>query len=331
MSIIPTLKIAGKNVGRVGYGLMQLTWADQPPSQEVSFAAMKAAVDAGANCWSSATIYGPDNANVRLIAAFLKKYPEYKEKVVLVIKGCHDQGAWLPKGGDIDFVRRELKELKEILGDKKIDVYLPARLDPNASVEKVFQNMVTLQKEGHFTAIGAGEINAESLERAAKVAPISLVENELSLFTQDEPIRKVLDWSTKNQIPYFAYSPLGHGFLAGRWKSIEDLPENSRLKSFPWFQGEAFENNVKLVERLDVIAKKKGVTTSQLALAWITQLSPYTLPIPASTKPDRVRANTESVNIKFTPEELDEINTFVANNKAVGDRYPKHLLPFLMQ
>ncbi|WWD22667.1 hypothetical protein CI109_107160 [Kwoniella shandongensis] len=323
MSSIPTITVAGKQVGRVGYGLMQLSTDSANASNEQgSLAAMKAAADAGATCWSSASFYGPDYANIRLIAKFFAKYPEYKEKIVLVIKGGYDASTFSSRGKDIGHVRREIKEMQAILGDKSIDIFLLARLESSDAVEESFQNLVTLQKEGLFNEIGASEISAASLERASKITPISLIENEISLFAYSSEIRKVIAWSETHSVPIFAYSPLGRGMLTGALKKVDDIAEGNMLRMFPQFQGEAFESNVRLVEKLEEIAKSKGIQTGELALAWLTQLSDFIIPIPGSSKTSRVISNTQAINIKLSTSELAEIQTFLDTEGVKGDRYP---------
>ncbi|WWD22252.1 hypothetical protein CI109_106743 [Kwoniella shandongensis] len=304
---IPTIAVAGRQVGRIGYGLMQLTWTAAPPTEE--------------------DLSQPS----KLPPTPVQLYPEYKEKIVLVVKGAADPVARQPKIGDIDFLRKDIADIQSILGDKPIDVYLPARLDPNTPIEKAIGNLVTLQKEGLFSAFGVSEVTAETAEKAHKVAPLSIVENEVSLFHQDEATRKIVEWSKTNKVPIFAYAPLGRGFLAGRFKKPEDIPEGFVMNNFPWFQPEAFETNAKLAEKLEEIAKSKGLTASQLALAWLTQKSEYIIPIPGSSKPDRVQSNTEAANIKFTPEELAEIDKYAEAVKVAGDRYPAPAQKYLMQ
>ncbi|WVQ83827.1 hypothetical protein IAT38_005971 [Cryptococcus sp. DSM 104549] len=333
-SAIATTTVAGKQVGRIGYGLMQLTWTPEPPSTEASFAAMKAAADAGSNCWSSASFYGnpagDPYANIKLIAAFFDKYPQYKEKIVLVVKGGVDHKALFPRGTEVDFLREELTTMKQIMGDKEIDVFSLARL-PNAPVEEVIANLVKLQNEGLFRAVGGSEMSAESMEKANKITPLAINEIEVSLWSYEPAIQAAIAYSSKASIPIFAYSPLGRGFLTRTYKTPEDIPEKSLLKHVPRFIGEAFYENLKLVDRLDELAEKKGVTTSQLALAWIISLSDQIIPIPGSSKPERVVSNIKSLEVTLTPEELKTLNDILATFEVQGTRYPARAVPDLMK
>ncbi|TYJ52207.1 hypothetical protein B9479_007195 [Cryptococcus floricola] len=332
MSSIPTTTVAGKTVGRVGFGLMQLTWNPKPPSQEVSFAAMKAAVDAGSNLWSSASFYGNpgDNfANIKLIAAFFAKYPEYKDKVVLVVKGGVNYTNLHPIS-DIDYWRNEIKQMQEILGDKKLDIFSLGRL-PDAPVEEVFANLKTLKDEGLFDGVAASELGAESLEIANKITPLAINEIEISLFSYDTSIRSAIAWHNKNKIPVFAYSPLGRGFITRTYKSPEDIPEGDLKRMLPRFQGKAFYENLKLVDKLDEIAGRKGVSGSQVALAWIVGLSEYTIPIPGSSNPTRIAQNIQSLSISLSSAETKEINDFLDAFEVQGTRYPGAAMGQLMK
>ncbi|WVQ83796.1 hypothetical protein IAT38_005940 [Cryptococcus sp. DSM 104549] len=333
-SPIPTITVAGKTVGRIGYGLMQLTTVPNPPSQEQAFEAMKAAADSGATCWSSAAFYGPLGGNkllnIELIAAFFDKYPEYKDKIVLVVKGGISSTTFAPCGDDLNFLRDEILEVKKILGDKEIDVFSLARL-PGAPVDEVFKGLVTLQKEGFFNAIGASEMGAASLEIASKVTPIAVNEIEVSLFSYEGQIRDTVKWCNANRVPVFAYSPLGGGMLTRKYKTPADIPKGDLRSMFPRWQNEAFFENLKLVDVLDEVAAKRGVKTSQLALAWVIGLSDMTIPIPGSSNAERVRENAEATTITLTAEENEKINKILDAFPIQGDRYPAPGMAHLMK
>ena len=175
----------------------------------------------------------------------------------------------------IELLRAQIKEAKEHLGDKEIDVISYARILPGTTAEELTQNLVTLRDEGLFRAIGSSETSVKSLEAMSKIAPVSVVEIEVSLWSYDKDIRDVIAWCEKNKVPVFAYSPLGRGFLTRKWKTPEDIPDDQYQKCNPRFQGEAFYHNLKLVDQLDEMAAKKGLKTSQLAIAWVSEISPY--------------------------------------------------------
>ncbi|ODN96266.1 hypothetical protein I350_08273 [Cryptococcus amylolentus CBS 6273] len=322
-----TFNIAGQQVGRMAYGLMQLTLTATPPSDEDAFAAMKTAVDNGSNCWSSAAFYGPPTdpfANIKLLRRFFDKYPEYKTKVVLVIKGGVVFTATGPVavGDDLDYLRKELKTFKDILGDKAVDVFSLARL-PNPPVEDIFKGLVTLQNEGWFNAIAGSEMSAASLERASKITPIVLNEIEVSLMSYEPSIRAAIAWSEANKVPFFAYSPLGRGLLTRTFTTPDHAPGSAGAHT-PRLQGDAFYQNMKLVDLVDEIAEKKGVKSGELALAW-------SMPLPGTTKPERVIENINAANIKLTAEELGALQHIVDTFEVKGPRYIEAALPDLMK
>ncbi|ORY32614.1 NADP-dependent oxidoreductase domain-containing protein [Naematelia encephala] len=331
MPSIPQVTLAGKSVGQMGFGLMQLTWTPNPPSDEVSFAAMKAAADAGATAWSTACFYGNEEnpwANLELIARFFKKYPEYEEKIVLVVKG----GFPIPSKEDlVNKYREELVKTKSILGNKVIDVYSAARLPPGVPPEQVFEALKTLKEEGLFIEVGASETSAPTLRKAAKIVPIAIIEIEVSLWSYEQEIQEVITWSKETKVPVFCYSPLGRGFITRTYKTPDDIPDGAFIKYLPRFQGKAFYDNLKLVDQLDVMAEKKGLTTPQLALAWICNISPYNIPIPGSSNPERVKQNIEAAAIKLSKEDLEELDKTLSSFPPIGGRYPDAMNGLQMQ
>ncbi|KAL1407448.1 hypothetical protein Q8F55_006881 [Vanrija albida] len=319
---IPTVKLAGKEVGHIGLGLMQLTWTPVPPPEEQAFAAIKAAADAGATAWSSATFYGPQDdqmANVALIGRFFAKYPEYRSKISLVLKGGVGQG--LKPTGDKDFNRECLKKAKELLGDYEIDVYLPARLVGGVDPVEYFRPFDELRQEGWFRALGASEASAATLRKLSGVYDIAIAEIEVSLWSWEQDIQDVVAWSTETGKPVFAYSPLGRGFITRTWKTPEDIPEGSFQRHSPRFQGDNFYHNLKLVDVLDEIAARKGITTAQLAIAWVASRGPNVIPIPGSSNAARAAANTESGSITLSADEAKEIDDILAKFELKGGRY----------
>ncbi|BEJ16190.1 hypothetical protein CspHIS471_0507950 [Cutaneotrichosporon sp. HIS471] len=326
---IPTITLAGKQVGKVGLGLMQLTWNPSPPPEQESIAAMKAAADAGATTWSTATFYGngpPGEMgagfdNLRLIGRFFNTYPEYVGKIQLVVKGGIGPGMDITS--DIEFNRSLLEYARECMG-VPIDVYLPARIRPGVDPVLFFRDFDTLRKEGLFHALGASEVSAPTLDKVTEAGiEISVVEIEVSLWSWDEDVRAVVEWSTANKIPIYAYSPLGRGFITRTWKRPEDVPSESFQGHSPRFQGDNFYKNLELVDVLDSMAEKRGLSTAQLAIAWVCATGPYVVPIPGSKNPHRARENTEAANIKLSKEEMAEIDEIMRQFPPVGGRYPE--------
>lgn len=226
-----------------------------------------------------------------------------------------------------------LAKTKECLGENvPIDVYLPARVSPGADVVAFFNDFETLRKEGHFGALGASEVSAATLRKVTAAGiKIAVVEIEVSLWTYEQDTRDVIAWSTETQTPVYAYSPLGRGFITRTWKTPDDVPEGSFQKRSPRFQGDNFYKNLELVDVLDQIAEKRGLTTAQLAIAWVCSLGPYVVPIPGSSNTERARLNTEAADIKLSPEEMKEIEAILAQFPPAGGRYPAVMEQFLMR
>jgi pyridoxine 4-dehydrogenase len=183
-------------------------------------------------------------------------------------------------------------------------------------------------KEGKFDHIGLSEVSAASIHRAAKIHPIATVEVEYSLWATEPKTNGVLETSKELGIVVVAYSPLGRGMLAGKFKTHEDIPPPIRAR-WPRFSEENFEHNIKFLHKLEEIAKRKGVTTAQLALKWVLTVDDNMIPIPGATTLGRVQENMGAVDVEFTKDELDELNNFVETTKAKGGRYDAHQEQYL--
>ncbi|CAM6122399.1 unnamed protein product [Calypogeia fissa] len=320
---MPTL--VGKPVGSTGYGLMGLTWRETPPPLEQAFSAMTAALKNDANFWNGGEMYGPPNRNsCHILNAYFKDHPESAEKVVLSIKGGSDRDASGPDGSE-ENVRASVEECLRVLdGTKTIDIFQCARVDPKTPIEVTMGALKKLMDEGKIGGIGLSEVSANTIRKAAAAAPIAAVEGELSLWAIDNMENGVLSACAELGITFVAYSPLGRGALTGQVKRYEDLPEIVKQFRFPKYQKDVFEKNLKLVELLESIAKKKGCTLPQLALAWVKYLSgkpgmPVIIPIPGATTEARVNENTKNVTI--SDEEAKEIDAILDVHAVRGDRY----------
>ncbi|KAF4467322.1 aldo keto reductase [Fusarium albosuccineum] len=320
-----TYKIVGKEVGPIGFGLMGLT--TQPHSDEVAFAAIRAALDAGCNYFNGGEFYGPPDANsLALLRRYLEKHPSDADRIVLAVKGALGRD-YIPRGSK-DGVRESLDACLKTLGPLgHIDQFEAARKDPNAHYEdETLAAIDEYVQAGKIGGISCSEINANTLRSAANKYKITSVEIELSLFTTDPLHNGFLEACAEFDIPVLAYSPLGRGFLGGQIKSPSDLPENDfRILSHPRWQGENFQKNLKLVADVEALAKKKGCTTSQIAINWLLALSrrpgmPKIIPIPGSSKPERIRENATIIDL--TDEDLADIDKLLASFTPAGARYP---------
>ncbi|PTD10060.1 Pyridoxal reductase [Fusarium culmorum] len=317
--------ILGKQVGPIGYGLMGLT--ARPLPDEVTFAAIRTALDAGCNWLNGGEFYGPPDANsLALIRRYLEKYPEDADRIVLTIKGGLGPN-YVPVGSK-ENIRRSIDDCIKTLGPAgRIASFEIGRKDPNADYEN--DTLATIDeyvKDGKIDGISCSEINANTLRSAAKRFKITAVELELSLFTTEPLTNGLIEACGELGIAVLAYSPLGRGLLGGQIKSAKDLPEDDpRAKMHPRWRGDNLAKNIGLVNNVEALAKKKGCTVSQIAINWLLSLSrrpgmPKIVPIPGSSKPDRIRENATIVNL--TDEDLHDIDNLLASFTPAGERYP---------
>ncbi|TQN72760.1 Pyridoxal reductase [Colletotrichum shisoi] len=321
-------QLNGQEVGNIGYGLMGLTWRPQPCSEEQAFEAMRAALENGNNFWNGGEFYGtPEYNSSVLLERYFAKFPEDADKVVLSMKGgvnlknLHPDGS--PKG-----VRRSLDNItNQLKGRKKVDMFECARRDKNTPLEVTFG---VIQKEyidtGKVGGICLSEVSAATIHEAVKHAKIVGVEVELSLFSTEILTNGVAAACAQYGIPIIAYSPVGRGMLTGQVKTLDDIPHGDMRRHMPRFQPDTFGINIKLVEQVETLARKKGVTPAQLAISWTVALSrrpgtPVIIPIPGATTADRVNENAKLVEL--TDEEMAEIDATLAKFEVVGGRYPE--------
>ncbi|KAF5669144.1 putative pyridoxine 4-dehydrogenase [Fusarium denticulatum] len=325
-------QILGKQVGPIGFGLMGLT--ARPLPDEDAFAAIRTALDSGCNWFNGGEFYGPPDANsLALMRRYLERYPEDADRIVLTIKGGLGPN-YVPLGTK-ENIRRSIDDCLETLGPVgRIASFEIGRKDPNVDYEEdTLAAISDYVKDGKIDGISCSELNANTLRSAAKKFKITALEIELSLFTTDPLTNGLLEVCGELDIPVLAYSPLGRGFLGGKIKSVEDLPENDmRAKIHPRWQGDNFRKNVQLVDDIEALAKKKGCTVSQIAINWLLSLSrrpgmPTIVPIPGSTKPGRIRENATIIDL--TEEDLRDIDTLLASFTPAGDRYPPQHMKYV--
>lgn len=327
-----TLGPSGLTVGPIGFGAMMMTWCDPKEvlDDERAFKAIKTAINSGCTFINTGVFYGnqPDaTTNLQLLRRYFDAHPEDVDKVVVSIKGGARNNDVM-KGGisaSIDNLREDMERIQKNFGTKKkVDIYEVARVDPKQTIEETIENLVTLQKEGHFKYIGLSEIHPTAFRRAIKAAPglIAAVEIELSLFSREPEGLEVLKIAEEEGIAVVAYSPLGRGLLTGRIRSIDDFPADDFRRHSPYFQGDNFNVNLEIVDKLHEIAKEKGVTAGQLALAYLLQLSDVIIPIPGSGNAARVDENAKAASVTLTHAEKQSIEDVLGKFKFKGDRYP---------
>lgn len=336
------ITIANRTVGPIGLGLMGMTWTvanPTLPSQDQSFAVMDTALSSGPKLFNGGEIYGtPERNSNHLLRAYLEKYPEKADKIVLSIKGGVNPDTHALDGSEAG-VRRTVEDSNKALGGvKQIDIFQYARVDKQTPIEETIGYLKKLQDEGAIGSIGLSEVRASTIERAHKITPIAAVEVELSLWTPDILRNGVAETCARLGIPIVAYSPLSRGGLTGKIQSVEDFAEGDSRRHFPKFQGELLKMNLKLNEEVEELAGRKRVSKSQIAINWVSGLSgrrvrvsdaeglqkevvmPIVIPIPGSTKTERVEEN--STVVKLSDEEFGELMDIVERNPVVSGTLP---------
>ncbi|EMR70263.1 putative pyridoxal reductase protein [Eutypa lata UCREL1] len=309
---------------------MGLTWRPTPCSQEQAFEAMRAALKNGMNFWNGGEFYGtPEYNSLVLVERYLEKYPEDADKIVLSIKGGVNPDTHR-LDATAEGTRRTLNDsIAQLKGRGKIDLFEFGRRDPDVPMELTFGVMdkeyIQTEKLG---GISLSEVRAETIHEAVKIAKISAVEVELSLFSTNVLENGVAAACAQYGIPLIAYSPVGRGLLTGQIKKYEDIPEDSPLRHYPRFLPGNFEINTQLVQQVEEMAEKKGCTPAQLAINWTRALSrrpgmPTIIPIPGATTAARVEENSKLVDI--TDEEMAQIDATLAKFTTAGERYPDYV------
>ncbi|WP_461128613.1 aldo/keto reductase [Spirosoma aerophilum] len=284
-----------------------------------SIATIHRSLELGGNFLDTADLYGP-MLNERLIAKAIKGK---REQYIIATKfgfeiDDQEQLTWQFNGRP-DYVRKALERSLKNLGTDYIDLYYLHRLDPNTPIEETVGAMSDMVKEGKVGYIGLSEVSSATIRKAHQIHPLSAVQTEYSLFERGVENAGILDTLQELGIGFVAYSPLGRGFISGDIKTPDDFAADDFRRSIPRFQGEAFYKNIELVNELKNLADEKGITPSQLAIAWVT--SKGFLAIPGTKRVRYVEQNMEAAGIILTAEELARIEAIVPLGTETGDRY----------
>jgi aryl-alcohol dehydrogenase-like predicted oxidoreductase len=266
-------------------------------------------------------MYGPFT-NEQLVGRAIR---DRRDRVVLATKFGNvrsPEGVFLGVDGSPDYVRRACDGSLQRLQVDTIDLYYQHRVDPKVPIEDTVGAMAELVSAGKVRYLGLSEAAPETIRRAAAVHPIAALQTEYSLWSRD-PEEELLDTCRELGIGFVAYSPLGRGFLTGRFTSPADFPEGDWRRMNPRFQGENFEANLELVRRVQTLAQAKGCTAAQLALAWLLAQGPDIVPIPGSKVTARLEENAAAANIRLTPQDLAGLDAAVPPGAAAGTRYPE--------
>jgi aryl-alcohol dehydrogenase-like predicted oxidoreductase len=320
---------SGVDVSAVGFGCMSIGIADvytsSAQSETDAIALVHRALDLGINFLDTANIYGDSEIKVG------KALRGRREGVVLATKfGIVPGSSYQNRAvdGSPENARRACDLSLQRLGVDVIDLYYLHRVDPNVPIEETVGAMASLVQTGKVRYIGLSEAAPATVRRAHLVHPITAVQTEYSLFTRD-PEDQLLPALRECGIALVAYSPLGRGFLGSRFRSIEELAPNDWRRGNPRFQGQQFQRNSAIADRIGEIAREKGVTSAQLALAWVLAKGEDVVPIPGTSNAQRLDENIRSVDVTLTEDELNRLEQAAPRGAVVGDRYESGMMRLL--
>jgi aryl-alcohol dehydrogenase-like predicted oxidoreductase len=310
----------GLEVSAIGLGCMGMSEFYGARDEQEALDTIHRALDLGVTFLDTADMYGPFT-NEKLVA---RAIAGRRDEVQLATKFGNvrgENGEYLGIRGDADYVRQACEASLERLGVDHIDLYYQHRVDKDTDIEETVGAMAELVEAGKVRHLGLSEASPETIRRAHAVHPIAALQTEYSLWTRD-PEDEILPTIRELGIGFVAYSPLGRGFLSGRITSPEDLDPDDFRRRNPRFQGENFDRNLELVERVREIAEEKGATPSQLALAWVLRQGDDIVPIPGTKRVAYLEENAGAASVELSDDELARIEEAFPRGATSGERYP---------
>jgi len=317
---------SGLEVSALGFGCMGLSYGYGPPiEKQKAIAVIRTAVERGVTFFDTAEAYGPFT-NEELVGEALAPH---RERVVIATKFGFDIAPDGQRRGGLNSRPEHIKQVAEAslkrLKTDVIDLFYQHRVDPDVPIEDVAGTVKNLIQAGEVKHFGLSEAGANTIRRAHAVQPVTAVQSEYSIWTRD-PEPEVLPTCEELGIGFVPWSPLGQGFLTGKIDASTKFESTDFRAAFPRFTEEARNANLAVVDLLNQIARRKNATPAQIALAWLLAQKPWIVPIPGTTKVDRLEENIGSASLELTSEDLNEINTAASKTQIQGARLPVSIL-----
>ncbi len=312
------LGTSGLTVSALGLGCMGMSAFYGETDTDESIAALHRAIELGITFFDTAELYGPFANEELLGRAFTGRRDEVVIATKFGVKPNADGPAGRPRDGTPENVRQSLEGSLKRLGTDHVDLYYQHRMDPDTPIEETVGALAELVREGKIRHIGLSEAAPETIRRAHAVHPVAAVQSEYSLFTRDIEA-EVLPTLRELGIGLVAYSPLGRGFLSGRFSSADDLDADDWRRTQPRFQGENAARNLELARRVAELAAEKDIAPAQLALAWVLAQGDDTVPIPGTKRRSYLEQNAGALDVELTDEDLERIGHAIG--APAGTRY----------
>ncbi len=311
-------------VSALGLGCMGMSEFYGQTDERESIATIHHAMDRGITLLDTADVYGMGR-NEELVARAIRKR---RHQVIIATKFGSVRGAdgsFLAVNGRPEYVQQACEASLQRLRIPTIDLYYQHRVDPHVPIEETVGAMARLIEQGKVRYLGLSEAGPQTIRRAYATYPIAALQSEYSLWSRD-PEDEILGVCRELGIGFIPYSPLGRGFLTGQFKKFEDLPPNDFRRQSPRFQGENFQRNLQLVERVQQVAAEKRCTPAQLALAWVLAQGEDLVPIPGTKRRKYLDDNLGALDVSLSPVDLARIDEIAPRGIAAGPRYPEEAM-----